>query len=85
MFKVYRYILPMNVQNIFRIHESRYLSKHKCKFKQIYVHTNFKNMCISVTGVKRWNTLDNSLISRKNVHFKKFYTYRLLNIYVLES
>ena len=86
MFKGYRYILPMNVQKLFRIYESRYSSRHKCKFKQIYVRTNLKNMCISVTGVKLWNTLDNSLISCKNVHhFKKCYTVRLLNSYVLES
>ena len=78
MFKAYRYILPMNV------HKSRYSSRHKCKFKQIYVCTNLKSMCISVTGVKLWLTLDNSLISCKNVHhFKKCCT--LLNSYVLES
>ena len=72
MFKAYRYILPMNVQKLFRIHEARYSCRHKCKFKQIYVCTNLKNMCISVTGVKLGNTLDNSLISCKNVHhFKK--------------
>ena len=72
MFKAYRYILPMNVQKLFRIHDSRYSCRHKCKFKQIYVCTNLKNMCISVTGVKLWNTLDHSLISCKNVHhFKK--------------
>ena len=72
MFKAYRYILPMNVHKLFRIHEARYSCRHKCKFKQIYVYTNFKNMCISVTGVKLGNTLDNSLISCKNVHhFKK--------------
>ena len=40
MLKAYRYILPMNVQKLFRIHESRYSSRHKCKFKQIYVRTN---------------------------------------------
>ena len=86
MFKAYRYILPMNVHKLFRIHESLYSSRHKCKFKQIYVRTNLKNMCIFVTGVKLWNTLDNSLISCKNIyHFKKCYTDRLLNIYVLES
>ena len=85
MFKAYRYILPMNVHKLFGIHESRYSSRHKCKFKQIYVRTNFKNMCISVTGVKLWNTLDNSLISCKTIHhFKKCYTDRLLNSYVLE-
>ena len=86
MFKAYRYILPMNVQKIFRIHESRYSSRYKCRFKQIYICTNLKYMCISVTGVKLWNTLDNSLISCKNVHhLKKCYTDRLLNSYVLES
>ena len=43
-----------------------------------------KKMCISITGVKLWNTLDNSLISCKNVHhFKKCDTDRLLNSYVL--
>ena len=42
-------------------------------------------MCISVTGVKLWNTLDSTLISCKHVHhFKKCYTDRLLNSYVLE-
>ena len=65
MFQAYRYILPMNVQKLFRIHESRYSSWHKCKFKQIYLRTNLNNMCISVTGVKLWKTLDNSLISCK--------------------
>ena len=75
MFKAYRYMLPMNVQKIFRIHESRYSSRHKCKLKHIYVRPNLKSMCISVTGVKLWNSLDNSLISCKNVyHFKKRYT-----------
>ena len=89
MFKAYCYILPMNVQFFFKIHESRYSSRHKCKFKQICVRTNLKSMCISVTELKLWNSLDNSLIipgSCKNVHhFKKCYTYRLLNSYVLES
>ena len=43
-----------------------------------------KNMCISVTRVKLWNTLDNSLISCKKCHhFKKCYTDRLLNKVVM--
>ena len=70
----------MDVHKIFRLHESRYSSRHKCKFKQIYVRTNLKNMCFSVNVVKLGNTLDNSLISSKNVHrFKRCYTDRLLN------
>ena len=87
MFMAYRYMLPMNVQQLFRIHESRYSSRDKCKFKQIYVCTNLK-VCVFLLlhGVKLWNSLDNSLISCKKFHhFKKCYTYRLLNSYVLES
>ena len=43
-------------------------------------------MCISVTGIKLWNSHDNSLISCKNVHhFKNCYIDKLLNSYVLES
>ena len=57
MFKAYRYILPMNVQFFLKIHESQYSSRHKCKFKQIYVRTNLKSMCISVTGAKLWNSI----------------------------
>ena len=76
----------MNIKKLFKIHESRYLSRHKCRLEQIYVRTNLKSMCIYVTGVKLWNSLDNSLISCKNVHhFKKCSTDRLLNSYVLES
>ena len=79
MFKAYRCILPMNVQFVFKTHKSRYLSRHECKFKQIYVRTNLKSTCISVTGIKLWNSLDNSLISYKNVHrhhFKKCEAFR---------
>ena len=84
MFKAYCYILPMNVQNNFKIYESRYSSRHTCNFKQIYVRTNLKSMRISVTGVKLWNCLDNLLINCKNVrYFKKCYTDKLLNSYVL--
>ena len=42
MFKAYRYILPITVQKLFRIHESRYSCRHKCKLKQIDVRTNLK-------------------------------------------
>ena len=40
-------------------------------------------MCISITGVKLWNSLDNSMKNCRNVHlFKKYYTNRLLKSYV---
>ena len=36
---------------LFRIHESQYSSRHICKFKQIYVRTNLKRICISVLEI----------------------------------
>ena len=36
----------------FRIHESLYKSRHKCKFKQTNACTNLTSMCVSITGVK---------------------------------
>ena len=42
MFKAYRYTLPMNVQQLFRIHESLYTSRHKYTLKQIYTRTTLK-------------------------------------------
>ena len=50
MLKAYRYILPMNVPKLFRIHESQYSSRHKCKFKQIYERTNLKNVYFCYWG-----------------------------------
>ena len=86
LFKAFHYFLPINVQQLFRIYESVYSTRHKCKFIQNHARTSLKSMCISVKGVKLWNSLDSSLISCRNIHkFKKQYTDKILNSYVLES
>ena len=80
LFREFHYLLPINLQQLFRIYESVYSTRHKCKFIQNYARSSLKSMCISVKGVKLWNSLDSSLISCRNIHqFKKQYTDKILN------
>ena len=86
MFKAFHNLLPLNVQQFFSIYESVYSTRQECNFIQKYARTSLKSMCISVKGVKLWNALDSSLISCRSVHqFKKYYTDKVLNSYVLSS
>ena len=72
MFKAFHNLLPVNVQQLFSIYESAYTTRQNCHFKHYYSRTTLKGMCISITGVKLWNSLDNSLKNCRNVHlFKK--------------
>ena len=61
MFKAFHNLLPVNVQQLFSIYESAYTTRQNCHFKHYYSRTTLKGMCISITGVKLWNSLDNSL------------------------
>ena len=83
MFKAFHNLVLVNVQQFFNIYESAYTTRQNCHFKHYYSRTTLKGMCISITGVKLWNSLDNSLKNCRNVHlFKKYYTNRLLKSYV---
>ena len=83
MFKAFHNLLPVNAQQLFSIYESAYTIRQNSHFKHYYSRTTLKGMCISITGVKLWNSLDNSLKNCRNVHlFKKYYTNRLLKSYV---
>ena len=83
MFKAFHNVLPVNVQQFFSIYESAYTTRQNCNFKHLYSRTTLKGMCIYITGVQLWNSLDNSLANCRNVHlFKKYYTNRLLKNYV---
>ena len=76
MFKAFHNLLPVNVQQFFSIYESAYTTRHNC-------HFTLKGMRISITGVKLWNSIDNSMKKCRNVQlFKKYYTNILLKSYV---
>ena len=81
MYKAYNNSLPNNIQKLFVLYDSMYLTRQKFVFKQKYACTNLKTMCISNNGVKLWNSVDSSLIHCKSVHlFKKNYTVQVLHL-----
>uniref|UniRef100_A0A672HNL4 Reverse transcriptase domain-containing protein n=1 Tax=Salarias fasciatus TaxID=181472 RepID=A0A672HNL4_SALFA len=57
MYKASNNLLPGNIQKMFRDREGGYDLRGKFKFKQPTVYTTLKSMCISVCGVKLWNSL----------------------------
>ena len=59
MFKAYHNKLPSNVQHYFEVGACAnvYGTRQKDKFKTNFVRTNLKSNCVSVVGVKIWNSL----------------------------
>ena len=49
--------LPNNMHKLFVLYDPMYMTRQKCVFKQKYARTNLKTMCISINGVKLWNSL----------------------------
>ena len=84
MFKAFHNLLPLNLQKLFIVSSNnRYCTKQNSYFKQNYVRTTRKQMCISVCGVKLWNTVKNEIKNCKKVYiFKKMYKKQLLSTYV---
>ena len=47
------------MQILFNVEEKAYDTRGNHNFRQIWVRTNLKSMCISVYGVKLWNSFQN--------------------------
>ena len=60
MYKAFNNSLPNNTQKLFVLYDPIYMTRQNCVFKQKHAHTNLKTMCISINGVKLWNSLDSS-------------------------
>lgn len=75
MFKAFHEQLPQNLQNYFvRTRNHDYDMKNKKNFYQKFVRTRKKQLCISISGVKLWNSLSDCLKSSRNIHcFKRLY------------
>ena len=67
MYKVKKMILPNNLLQLLHLEENNvYNTRNSNKFRCKYARTNIKKMCISVTGIKLFNTLSDDLINSKN-------------------
>ena len=84
MYKANNILLPVNIQKLFTLYKSVYVTRQSPTFKQNYAHTNLKRMCISVKGVILWNSLNSSLVCCRNVHRLKEYTANILVSYVVQ-
>ena len=51
MYKANSNLLPVNIQKLFTLYKSVYVTRQSPTFKQNNAHTNLKRMCISVKGV----------------------------------
>lgn len=72
MFKAKSRRLPENIQTIFVFHSENKDHRGKFDLKHPYAQTTLKLMCISVCGVKLWNSLKTDLKVCTNIHqFKK--------------
>ena len=83
MYKAFHKLLPCNLQKYFTIKSNVYgiETKQKNMFYQSYVRTTKKQHCISVAGVKLWNSLNNNLRNSHSVQmFLKKYKNYMLNI-----
>ena len=73
MYKAKNCLLPKNVQNLFTSSsDCHYITRQKCNFKHKFVRTKSKSMCISVYGIKLWNSLSSEIQNSKNIKTFKF-------------
>uniref|UniRef100_A0A3P9JKD6 Histone H4 n=1 Tax=Oryzias latipes TaxID=8090 RepID=A0A3P9JKD6_ORYLA len=59
--------------------------RRKFDFKQQIVRTTLKQKCLSIAGVKMWNSQENQLKSCQNIiQFKRMYKAKQLSLYKLD-
>ena len=82
MFKAYHNVLPDSLQKMFTLRVQIYDTRQKCTFTVHRAHTNVKSMCISIYGVKLWNSLHTDLTNSRSLQvFKKMYKLRIISLY----
>ena len=72
MFNIFHGTLPIQLQMRFTKYSSVYSTRQTRSFVMVQVRTNLKAMCLSVHGVKLWNTLPDDIKNCTSVNiFKK--------------
>lgn len=73
-------LLPCGLQTLFTLNSET--SRRNNDFKQPFAGNTLKQMCVSVSGVKRWNLLENDLKCCSNIlQFKNNYKQKILKVY----
>ena len=87
MYKANKKMLPLNIQRLFSVDEVTYYNTRQLtNMKQVYIRTTLKSKCISICGVKLWNSLKMDLRNSTTLpRFKKEYKNSLLRNYDLSN
>ena len=82
MFKAHHNNLPPCMQRLFKARETQYQLRGTHIFEGVTARINTKDRCLSVRGVRLWNSLDNELKTCKSItKFKNMYKNRMINKY----
>lgn len=82
MYKASNKLLPGNIQKMFYEREGGYNLRGKLNLKTLTVRTTLKKFCLSICGVKLWNSLNVHLKECPNIiQFKKRYKDMILTRY----
>ena len=82
MFHLFHGTLPIHLQNRFTIYSTTRSTRRINTFVMVQARTNIKAMCLSVHGVKLWNSLPNNLRDCNSVIiFKKKLKKYFISIY----
>ena len=82
MFRAYHNELPGSLQKMFNLHVQKYDTRHKYTCSVHRAHTNIKSMCISIYGVKLWNSLHTNVTDCKSLQvFKNMYKLHIISMY----
>jgi len=83
IYKAVKNILPTNLKHILQIHFSNNSrQKDKINLQHLYARTTQRSMCLSVCGVKLWNSLSVQIKKSTHIHeFKYKFKERVFNNY----
>ena len=87
MFKAYYMLLPMNLQTLFtkiKYIEGNMATRQINTFYLPRARTTLKSMCVTINGVKLWNSLNQEIIKEyKTLHkFRRSIKTMLLERYI---
>lgn len=86
VFKAKKRVLPENVQKLFVFTSEDENHRRRLDFKHQVARTTLKQMCVSVIGVKLWNSQQKDLKGCTDIfQFKKMYKERQIRQYAYES
>ena len=83
MYTAHIKLSPNNLLLLISLDSDRgHITRQNNTFKQVFARTTLKSQCISVQGIKLWNSLENLIKSANNIlMFRKLYKRKIVLLY----